>query len=81
MSVFEDMVLRKISEPKRDEKTKEWRRLLKEERNDLYSSSNIIWEVKSGRMRWAGHVLETGEVHTCVRWVFLLETEHLEDLA
>ena len=27
-----------------------------EEVNDLYTSPNIIWVIKSRRMRWAGHV-------------------------
>jgi hypothetical protein len=26
----------------------------------LYSSSNIIWVIKSRRMRWAGHVAHMG---------------------
>jgi hypothetical protein len=49
-------VLRRIFGPKRDEATGEWRRLHNEELNDLYSSPNIIWVIKSRRMRWAGHV-------------------------
>jgi hypothetical protein len=32
-----------------------------EELNDLYSSPNIIREIKSRRMRWAGHVARKGE--------------------
>jgi hypothetical protein len=35
--VFENRVLRKIFGPKRDEVTKEWRRLHNEELHDLYS--------------------------------------------
>jgi hypothetical protein len=59
--VFENRVLRRIFGPKRDEATGEWRRLHNEERNDLYSSPNIIWVIKSRRMRWAGHVARMGE--------------------
>ena len=33
---FENMVLRRTFEPKRDEVTGEWRKLLNEELNDLY---------------------------------------------
>ena len=32
-----------------------------EELNDLYSSSNIVWVIKSRRMRWVGHVACMGE--------------------
>ena len=54
--VFESRVLRKKFGPKRDEVTREWGRLHKEELYDLYSSSNIIRVIKSRRMKWAGHV-------------------------
>jgi hypothetical protein len=60
--VFENRVLRRIFGPKRDEATEEWRRLHKEELNDLlYSSPNIIRVIKSRRMRWAEHVARMGE--------------------
>jgi len=36
--VFENRVLRKIFEAKRDEVTEEWRKLHNEELNDLYCS-------------------------------------------
>jgi hypothetical protein len=32
-----------------------------EELNDLYSLPNIVWVVKSRRMRWAEHVARMGE--------------------
>jgi len=48
---FENWVLRRIFGPKRDEVTGEWKRLCKEELNDLYSSPNIIQVIKSRRMR------------------------------
>ena len=57
----ENRVLRRIFGPKRDEVTGEWRKLRNEELNDLYSLPNIMWVVKSRRMRWAGHVARMGE--------------------
>jgi hypothetical protein len=59
--VFEDRVLRRIFGPKRDEVTGEWRKLHNEELHNLYSSPDIIRQVKSRRMRWAGHVARMGE--------------------
>jgi len=61
LRVFENRVLRRISGPKRDEATGEWRKLHIEELNGLYSSSNIIWVIKLRRMRWAGLVACVGE--------------------
>jgi len=46
---------------KRDEVTGEWRELHNEELNGLYSSPNIIWVIKSRRMRWEGHVARMRE--------------------
>jgi len=59
--VFENMVLRRIFGPKRDEVTGEWRRLHNEDLNDLYSSPNIVRVIKSRRMRWAVNVARMGE--------------------
>jgi hypothetical protein len=57
--VFENMLLRTIFGPKRDEVTGEWRKLYNEELNDLYSSPNIVRAIK--RLRWAEHVARMGE--------------------
>ena len=59
--MFENRVLRRVFGPKRDEVTREWRKLHIEELSDLYSLSNIVWVVKSRRMRWVGHVARMGE--------------------
>jgi hypothetical protein len=59
--VFENRVLRRIFGPKRDEVMGEWQKLHNEELHNLYSSPDIIRQVKSRRMRWAGHVARMGE--------------------
>jgi hypothetical protein len=59
--VFENRVLRRIFGPKRDEVTGEWRKLHYEKLHNLYSSPDIIRQVKSRRMMWAGHVAGMGE--------------------
>ena len=61
LRVMENMVLRRIFGPRRDEVMGEWRRLHNEELNDLYCSPNIVRVIKSRRMRWAGHVVRIGE--------------------
>ena len=60
------MVLRRIFGPRREEVTGEWMRLHNEELNDLYCSTNIMWVIKSRRMRWAGHVARMGEKRGCI---------------
>jgi hypothetical protein len=61
LRVFENMVLRRILEPKRDEVTGEWRKLYNEKLNDLYCSPTVVRVIKSRRMRWTGHVARMGE--------------------
>jgi hypothetical protein len=45
----------------RDEVTQKWRKFHSEELHNLYTSPNIIRQIKSRRMRWAGHVARKGE--------------------
>jgi hypothetical protein len=61
LRVFENRVLRRIFGPKRDDVTGEWRKLHSEERHNLYSSPDIVKQIKSRRMRWAEHVAHMGE--------------------
>ena len=58
LRVFEN---RRMFEPRRVEGTGERRKLHNEELSDLYCSPNIVWVIKSRRMRLAGHVARMGE--------------------
>jgi len=51
LRVFQNRVVRRICGPKRDEVTREWRKLHNEELNDLYCSPNILRVNKSRLMR------------------------------
>jgi hypothetical protein len=61
LRVYENRVPRRIFGPKRDEVMGEWRQLHNEELHILYFSSEIIRQIKSRLMRWAGHVACMGE--------------------
>jgi hypothetical protein len=65
--VFENRVLRRIFGQKRDEVTREWRKLHTRELRDLYSSPSIIRIIKPRRMRWMGHVERMGEKRNAYR--------------
>jgi hypothetical protein len=39
-----------------------WRRLHNEELHNLYTSPGIIRVIKSRRVRWAGHIVRTGDM-------------------
>ncbi|KAJ4432164.1 hypothetical protein ANN_20780 [Periplaneta americana] len=67
LRVFENKVLRKIFGAKRDEVTGEWRKLHNTELHALYSSPDIIRNIKSRRLRWAGHVARMGESRNAYR--------------
>jgi hypothetical protein len=80
-AVFENMLLRRIFVPRRDDVTREWRKLHNDEPNDLFSSHNIVLVIKSRRMRWAGYVARMwrGEAYTGYWCGNLKEKDHLED--
>jgi hypothetical protein len=62
LRVFENIVLRRMFGPKRDEVTGEFRKLHCEELLFFYySSPSIIMLIKSRGVRWAGHVAHMGE--------------------
>jgi len=67
--------------PKRDEVTREWRKLHNEELNYMYSSPNIVRVIESRRMGWPGHVarIRRRRGYTGVWWGNLRERDHLEE--
>ncbi|KAJ4444135.1 hypothetical protein ANN_05924 [Periplaneta americana] len=67
LRVFENKILRKIFGAKRDEVTGEWRKLHNAELHALYSSPDIIRNIKSRRLRWAGHVARMDESRNAYR--------------
>jgi hypothetical protein len=77
-----ERVLRGTLGPKRDEVTGEWRKLHNEELNNLYSSPNRVWVIKSRRLKRAGHAAHRGraEVYTGLWWGKPEgKRDHLED--
>ncbi|KAJ4426748.1 hypothetical protein ANN_26547 [Periplaneta americana] len=67
LRVFENKVLRKIFGAKRDEVTGEWRKLHNAKLHALYSSPDIIRNIKSRSLRRAGHVAHMGESRNAYR--------------
>ena len=65
--MFENKVLRKIFGAKKDEITGEWRKLHNVELHALYSSPNIIRNLKSIRLRWTGHVVRMEQSRNAYR--------------
>jgi hypothetical protein len=55
LKVFENRVLRRIFGTEMDEVRGEWRSLM------ICTPNQIIWVIKSRRMRWSGHVACMGE--------------------
>jgi hypothetical protein len=60
-------VLKRLFGLKRDEVTREWRKLHNELLNDSYSSPNNVRVIKSRRMRWAVHGSMYGGELRCIQ--------------
>ena len=84
LRAFENRVLRRISGPKRDEVTGDWRKLYNVELNDCYSSPSVCREIISRKLRWVGHLARIRGKYRCIRTVFwwrnLRERDYLEEL-
>jgi hypothetical protein len=61
LRVFENRVMRRIFGPKTDKVTGEWRKMHNEELHNLYSSPDIIRQIKPRQMRWPGYVARMEE--------------------
>jgi len=63
-------VLGRIFGSKKNEVTRELRKPHEEELNDIYSLPNIVWIIKSRRMKWAEHVapMEEGRGINRIWW-------------
>jgi hypothetical protein len=80
LRVFENRVLRRIFGRRKDETTGECRKLYSGgELHNLYSSPDIIRQIKSWRMRWAGQVARMGEGRNMYR-VLVGKPEGKDDL-
>jgi hypothetical protein len=81
LRVFENMLFRRIFGSRKEEVTRDWRRLHNEKLNDLYSSPNIVRVIKSRRI-WARHVARMGEERVCLGpfWGNRMERDHWGDL-
>jgi hypothetical protein len=74
LRVFENRILRRKFEPKRVE-IGDWRRLHNEELHSLYHSPNIVKEIKSRRLSWAGHVARLEEYRSAFKILTGTRTE------
>ncbi|KAJ4436197.1 hypothetical protein ANN_18827 [Periplaneta americana] len=74
LRVYEKKMLRKIFEAKRDEVTGEWRKLHNTELHALYSSANIVGNIKSRHLRCTRHAAHIGEFRNPYR-VFVVRPE------
>jgi hypothetical protein len=68
-------VLRRISGPKRNEVTGDWRKMHNEELQNLYSSPNIIRMIKSKGMRWVSRVAHMGNIRNAFKMLVVKSEE------
>jgi hypothetical protein len=80
--VFENRVLRRISESKGEEVMGDGRYLLNEELHNLDYSPDIIRMIKSRRLRWTGHAECMGKLRSPYKLIVGKpeEKDHREDV-
>jgi hypothetical protein len=67
LRVFKNRVLRRIFGPKKDGVMGGWREPHNDELRALYSLPSTIRMRKSSRLRWTGHIAQTGEKRNTYR--------------
>jgi hypothetical protein len=67
LKCYHILIYRLTFGPKKDEVTRDWRKLHNEDLHNLYSSPSIGRIIKSRRMRWAGHVAQMGAKRNAYR--------------
>jgi hypothetical protein len=72
--VFENRVLGRIFEPKKEKVAEGWRRLHNVEIHNLYTSPNIIMAMKSRRMLLVGLLERMGEMRSTYK-ILIEESE------
>jgi len=83
MRVSENVVMRRISGPRRENVTGDWRKLRNEECPGLHCSRDTIWVSQSRRRRlvWRVALMRRAEMHTEFCWGNLKYRNYLEYLA
>jgi hypothetical protein len=77
LRAFENKVLRRIFQPRKDEMTGGWLKPHNEELQNLYSSPSIIRMIKSRMMSWARQTEKIGEKYTW--WVDKIKLDLLRE--
>jgi hypothetical protein len=83
LRIFENSIMRRIFEPKRDHMEECCRKLCNEKLHNFHFWPNIVRMIMLRMMRWAGHVAYMWRrgMRTGFWWESQNEKDHYEDLA